>query len=116
MACARPSRSKRSRSNTSARRGPPGRLMREYAPQLAAMHAVLCPPGGTTGGRRCDLPAAPLSLEVRASGKVKIKGPLGLGATATETFLMEAAEGWPKDQVAWGRLADDAVLMNLLSI
>jgi 4-phytase/acid phosphatase len=90
--------------------------MREYAPQLAAMHAVLCPPGGTTGGRRCDLPAAPLSLEVRASGKVKIKGPLGLGATATETFLMEAAEGWPKDQVAWGRLADDAVLMNLLSI
>jgi 4-phytase/acid phosphatase len=91
-------------------------VMREYAPQLAAMQAVLCPTGVATGARRCGLSATPPSLEVRPNGEVKMKGPFGLGGTAAETFLMEAAEGWPKEQVAWGRLADDAALMNLLSM
>jgi 4-phytase/acid phosphatase len=91
-------------------------VMREYGPQLAAMQAVLCPSGGTTGGLHCGLLATPPSLDVRANGEIKMKGPFGLGGTAAETFLMEAAEGWPKEQVAWGRLADDAALTNLLSI
>jgi 4-phytase/acid phosphatase len=91
-------------------------VMREYAPQLAAMQAVLCPTGVAAGGRRCGLPATPPALEMRPNGEVKMKGPFGLGATAAEIFLMEAAEGWPKEQVAWGRLTDDAALINLLSI
>jgi 4-phytase / acid phosphatase len=91
-------------------------VMREYAPQLAAMQAVLCPTGVAAGGRRCGLPATPPALEMRPNGEVKMKGPFGLGGTAAEIFLMEAAEGWPKEQVAWGRLTNDAALINLLSI
>ena len=91
-------------------------VLREYGPQLSAMQATLCPPGVSTGGRSCGLPMTPPSLDVRADGKITIKGPFGLGSTAAEAFLMEAAEGWPSNQVAWGRLANDQALHNLLSI
>jgi 4-phytase/acid phosphatase len=91
-------------------------VLREYGPQLAAMQATLCPTDVSTGGRRCGLPATPPSLEVRTDGKITMKGPFGLGSTAAEAFLMEAAEGWPTNQVAWGRMANDAALHNLLSI
>ncbi len=87
-------------------------VTREYGPQLAAMHAILCP----AGGRACGLSSAPTSLEVGDNGKARLGGAVGLGSTAAETFLMEAAEGWPMDQVAWGRLASDAALVDLLSI
>jgi len=87
-------------------------VTREYGPQLAAMHAILCP----TGGQACGLSSTPTSLTMGDNGKVRIQGALGLGSTAAESFLMEAAEGLPKDQVAWGRLASDAALTDLLSI
>lgn len=91
-------------------------VTREYAPQLAAMQAILCPPGAANGGPACGLQATPSSLETGPDGRARIKGPFGLGSTAAEIFLMESAEGWSMDQVAWGRLANDAALVNLLSI
>jgi 4-phytase/acid phosphatase len=91
-------------------------VMSDYRHRLAEMQAVLCPPGSAGDGRRCGLPSTPPSLEVSPDGWADIKGPFGLGATAAETFLMEAAEGWPKDQVAWGRLPSDEALIRLLSI
>ena len=93
-----------------------GSVSREYADPLAKMQAVLCPADTAGGGSRCNLMAVASSLEVQANGGVSIKGPFGIASTAAETFLMEAAEGWPKDKVAWGRLANDAELTDLLSI
>jgi len=87
----------------------------EFSPELTAMHAVLCPPG-VAGGGRCESPAALSTLEVRPGGRASISGPIGYGSTAAEAFLMEAAEGLPPNQVAWGRLRDDAQLVQLMQI
>src|SRR5262245_2615196 len=91
-------------------------VTREYSEPLAAMAAALCPTGTSVGGQRCASPTTLSSLEVQRDGRAIIKGPVGVGSTAAENFLMEAAEGWPKDQVAWGRLAGDSELVDLLSI
>ena len=60
------------------------------------MQATLCPPGqtarrpllrpavGAAGGRRPD-----------RDGWVSITGPIGIGSSAAENFLMESAEGMP---------------------
>jgi 4-phytase/acid phosphatase len=90
-------------------------VTREFAPQLNDMHAVLCPPGVANGGR-CQSPSALSTLEVQRGGWAEIKGPIGYGATAAETFLMEAADGLPPDQVAWGRVKNDAELAKLLTL
>jgi 4-phytase/acid phosphatase len=90
-------------------------VLREYGPQLAAMQAILCP-ANLADGRRCGLSSSAPSLEVRSSGDVVVKGPIGVGGDAAETFLMQASEGWPREQVAWGRLASDAELTSLQSI
>jgi 4-phytase/acid phosphatase len=91
-------------------------VTREYAGPLGTMQGILCPPHGQGGARRCNVMSTPSSLEARPNGGISIKGPFGVASTAAETFLMEAAEGWPKDKVAWGRLASDAELTELLSI
>ncbi|SEO63610.1 4-phytase / acid phosphatase [Rhodospirillales bacterium URHD0017] len=89
--------------------------LQEYAPQLSAMQAILCPPG-QAADRHCGLPSEPPAIGVGARGGVAISGPIGIGSTAAELFLLESAEGMPSSQVAWGRLSGDAELENLLKI
>lgn len=92
---------------------------RDYATQLAMMQSVLCPGGATTTaapGGRCGDAGMASRVETDANGRVRIKGPLGLASTAAEAFLMQSAEGMPKEQVAWGRLAHPAALSELLSL
>jgi len=91
-------------------------VLREYAPQLGAMQAILCPPGQTAAGRYCGLPSAPPSVDTGSGGWVSISGPIGIASSAAESFLMQSAEGMPSSQVAWGRLSGDADLENLLKI
>lgn len=91
-------------------------VLREYAPQLNAMQAILCPPGQTAPGRYCGLPSEPPGVETGARGWVGVTGPIGIGSSAAESFLMQSAEGLPSSQVAWGRLPGDAELENLLKI
>jgi len=91
-------------------------VLREYAPQLTKMQAVLCPPGQTSAGRACGLPAEPPAVVAGSDGRVRVSGPIGIGASAAETFLMESAQGLPNAQVAWGRLSGDAELADLLEI
>ncbi|MFO1081534.1 MAG: histidine-type phosphatase [Reyranellaceae bacterium] len=90
-------------------------VTREYAPQLARMGEVLCPPGVADGGR-CAPAQALSTLEVAPDGRPKIVGPIGTASTAAESFLMEAADGWPAAQVAWGRLRGDGDLVELLGL
>ena len=91
-------------------------VTREYSGPLNAMTAALCPTGASVGGERCAAPSSLSSLELTPRGYFAIRGPIGVGSTAAESFLMEAAEGLPKDQVAWGRLSGDAELTDLLSL
>jgi 4-phytase/acid phosphatase len=98
-------------------------IHRDYAPQLSMMRSVLCP-GDTTataapagpGGGRCGDAGMASHVETNARGSVWLSGPLGLASTAAEAFLMQSAEGMPKDQVAWGRLAHPAALEELMSL
>lgn len=88
-------------------------VLREYAPQLELMQATLCPPGSA---KDCGLASAAAGVRIGKSGRLFITGPIAIGSQAAETFLMEAADGMPADQVAWGRLSGDAQLVDLLKI
>jgi 4-phytase/acid phosphatase len=88
-------------------------VLREYAPQLDLMQATLCPPGEAASGPSCGLRAEPPSVQPRNGGGVRIAGPVGIGSTAAETFLLESADGLP---MAWGRLSGDGALDDLLKI
>ena len=87
---------------------------REYAPELSRLQEVLCPSSGG-GDRRCGL-GRRTELEVAGPGRLHLKGPIGVGAFVAETFLMESADGMPANQVAWGRLANEAELATLLKV
>jgi 4-phytase / acid phosphatase len=91
-------------------------VLREYAPQLDKMQAILCPPGQASSGRNCGLRSEPPAVTAGSNGQVRISGPIGIGSSAAETFVMESAEGMPASQVAWGRLSGDAELQDLLKI
>jgi len=81
------------------------------------MQSVLCPAGATrgAGGGSCGEVGTPNGIVAGAEDGVRLRGPLGYAATAAENFLMQAAEGMPREQVAWGRLAHDATLRELLT-
>lgn len=91
-------------------------VLREYGPQLTAMQAILCPPALSAGRAQCGLSAAPASIETLPNGRLEMRGPIAIGAAAAELFLMESADGLPRDQVAWGRLPSDAALINVMEI
>jgi len=91
-------------------------VLREYAPLLDKMQAILCPPGQASAGRSCGLRSEPPAVAAGSDGRVRLSGPIGIGSAAAETFLMESAEGLPASRVAWGRLSGDAELQSLLEI
>ena len=91
-------------------------LTREYAPQLSLMQQTLCPPG-TADGRACGLGSGPTRVEPSSEpGRLHLTGPIGVAAFAAESFLMEAAEGKPWSEVAWGRLSGEGQLRELLKV
>ncbi|MGD9886044.1 MAG: histidine-type phosphatase [Reyranella sp.] len=87
-------------------------VQREYAPQLTLMQQTLCPTS-LAGGKACGLATGQPGLESRPDGTVRLTGSLGFASAAAETFAMEDAEGM---QVAWGRLAGEAELQDLLKL
>ncbi|MCA0250050.1 MAG: histidine-type phosphatase [Proteobacteria bacterium] len=94
-------------------------IERDNAGPLRMMQSVLCPNGTmatAAGDGTCGEAGKPTAIETDADGRTWFKGPFGLGSRASEAFLMQAAEGLPKDQVAWGRLASDASLQELLTL
>jgi 4-phytase/acid phosphatase len=91
-------------------------VLREYAPQLSLMQATLCPPGLAASGSACGLPSEAPSVQAKRDGWITITGPIAMGSTAAESFMMQSAQGLPADQVAWGRLKNDAELRDLLKI
>jgi 4-phytase/acid phosphatase len=93
-------------------------VQRDNAAALSMMQSVLCPADATrgAGGGSCGEAGMPTSIVGGTEDGVRLRGPLGYASTAAENFLMQAAEGMPEDQVAWGRLAHDAALRELLTL
>jgi 4-phytase/acid phosphatase len=93
-------------------------VQRDNAAALSMMQSVLCPADATrgAGGGSCGEAGMPTSIVGGTEDGVRLRGPLGYASTAAESFLMQAAEGLPKDQVAWGRLAHDAALRELMTL
>ena len=91
-------------------------VLREYAPQLSTLQSTLCPPGLASGGKACGLAAEAPDLVPDPRGGVAMKGPIAIGSMASEIFQLEGAEGMPAGQVAWGRLAGDSAVRDVMKV
>jgi 4-phytase/acid phosphatase len=82
-------------------------VLSTYQGELAAMQAVLkcCAPAVC----RASGAAAPCTLGdlstaiVGSDDRIRLSGPIAIGSTAAEIFLLEYAQGLPEREVAWGR-------------
>src|SRR5262245_5845619 len=69
------------------------------------------------GAERCTLLTMSSAVEVRPKdGSVGLLGPIPIGSTASEVFLLEYAQGLPRRQVAWGRVRSSSDLRTLLPL
>jgi 4-phytase / acid phosphatase len=69
----------------------------------------------TAGAKTCTLATLPSTLETRAKdGGISLSGPISIGSTAGEIFLLEYAQGFPQNGVAWGRASTPAAIRELL--
>ncbi|HYD08301.1 MAG TPA: histidine-type phosphatase [Reyranella sp.] len=89
-------------------------MRRDYAAPLALTQATLCPPN-LAAGKDCGLHTEPAELADSRDGGVSMRGQIGTASTAVEIFQLEAAQGMPREQVAWGRLKD-VELVELMSL
>ena len=74
---------------------------------LQALQSVLgcCAPRlcKASGAKRCSLETLPSAIGVRKKdGGVHLTGPISIGSTAAEIFLLEYAQGFPLSQVGMG--------------
>lgn len=89
-----------------------------YERARAALQAVLWPETrdcGKSSGARCLMPDGRNRLTVR-HGKLRLTGPLEVGATLSEDFLLEYADGLPDEEVGWGRAASAESLQQILPL
>jgi len=84
-------------------------VLKEYAPQFTTLQSTLCPPGVAAAGQACGLNVDAPAIVPDPRGGVVMKGPITIGASASEIFMMESAQGMPANQVAWGRLPQSGI-------
>jgi 4-phytase/acid phosphatase len=87
---------------------------------LRTLQAVLgcCAPKlcQASGAGRCTLLTMPSAVDARhKDGGVRLSGPIAIGSTASEIFLLEYAQGLPRREVAWGR-ASPATMRTVLRL
>ena len=87
-----------------------------YSGALKKLQAVL----GCCSPKLCQGPGGTCRLEqVRSSivekhKTVGLTGPIPIGSTAAEIFLLEYAQNMPQHQVAWGRVTSQADIVSLM--
>ena len=100
------------------------KVVQSHRKSLQRLQAVLgccaprlCAKAASKGGAKsCSLASLPSVLEQRKKdGSVGLTGPISIGSTASEIFLLEYAQGLPRHQVAWGEAASPAALRPLLA-
>jgi len=98
---------------------PPGgeaALVAENAPLFGLLERALgccsptfCEAGPRPASKQCGLDALPAKFEQGGGGRPKVGALLGTASTISQTFLLEYLEGFPMEQVAWGRLSRDEI-------
>lgn len=88
-----------------------------YERARRALQAVLWPGvrDCTGSDTRCLMARGRNRLTVD-HGKLKLTGPLKVGATLAENLLLEYADGLPSDQIGWGRTASLQRLQEILPL
>ncbi len=96
---------------------PPGGIAAEAkadADLIALLQSVLdccsaprCAEEGEGAG--CTLPDIPTALVEQKHDRADVEGPLAIGSTAGQTFLLEYLEGMPMEKVGWGRVTRDQI-------
>ena len=95
-------------------------MRQRWDPQLAALGRLLGCCGealcrAQLGKPDCAFEDLPWAIEVKKNGrKVGLSGPLDDASGVTELFRMEYDEGFPPDQVAWGRASTPAAITSLM--
>ena len=97
-------------------------LRKKYQGEIAAMQSVLkccgpkvCRAAGATGS--CALGDLPTKITVSHHGaRAHLSGPIAIGSTAAEVFLLGYAQGFPADQVAWGRASTPDAMRPLMRL
>jgi len=78
---------------------------------LEALQSIVAPEGCTAGRGPC---LSGPSAFVEGKAGVKLTGPLALASTWAENLLLEYAQGFPLDQVGWGRAGSPTTLAAIL--
>jgi 4-phytase/acid phosphatase len=109
------------RSVISSAGGSLASLRRTLRTEIAAMQSVLkcCHPAlcrAAGANAPCSLRNLPTAIVSEDSGNVRLSGPISIGSTASEIFLLEYAEGFPERQVAWGRASTPQAIRPLLRL
>ena len=96
-------------------------LHRKFRAEIAAMQRVLkccqpelCRASGTSAP--CSLRNLPSALVAEDNGGVRLSGPITIGSTASEVFLLEYADGLPDRQIAWGRASTPQAIRPLMRL
>ena len=79
-----------------------------HRPEIDLLSRVLgCT--GDTAATACTLPNQPSALEGNPHDRPDLRGPLAIGSTISQTFLLEYLEGMPMAEVGWGRVTRDEI-------
>jgi 4-phytase / acid phosphatase len=94
-----------------------GTVLATHQGELAAMQAVLkcCAPAvcrASGAAARCTLSDLSTAI-VGSDDRIRLSGPIAIGSTAAEIFLLEYAQGLPAQEVAWGRAASPETMRPL---
>jgi 4-phytase / acid phosphatase len=92
-------------------------LTERWRPQLAAMDRILATCGTPEPGHtRKSLFDVPASVGAGHSDHgVELRGPVNTAASLSENFLLEYAQGLPRQQVGWG-CVDGATVRSLIAL
>lgn len=93
-------------------RAPGGKIENEAKEQAAAIEQLNKALGCKE--EACDLRRLPSELKERAHDRPDLVGPLDIGSTASQTFLLEYLDGKPMKDVAWGRVTRDEIEQMLV--
>jgi len=92
-----------------AETGGAARIAAPYRPQLETLETIL---GCNTPGAAhpCNLAAEPAAIKVSADGKsIDVAGPIRAASGAAQVLMLQYLEGFPLDQVGWGRASLDRI-------
>ncbi len=92
-----------------AETGGGARIAAPYRPQLETLETILgCNRPGAA--HPCDLAAEPAAIKVSADGKsIDVAGPIRVASGAAQVLMLQYLEGFPLDQVGWGRASLDKI-------